>query len=292
MTRVAISKDTILYALVGVLFAACIGVWVAVYAATPSGELTFAVLDIGQGDALFIESPTGVQVLIDGGPDSSVLRALPKVMGVFDRTLDAVIATHPDADHIAGLVDVLRRYEVGAFIEPGIPKPTATAKALLQEVAQEKIPRYTARRGMTLDLGGGAKLFILFPDHDVSGLASNNVNEGGVVARLVYGNASALLTADVPKFVEYQVATLEGANLESDVLKLGHHGSRTSTSDILLEMAKPSLAVISLGKNNKFGHPHQEVLDALERFGIPILRTDEEGTLIFRSIGETFMRVE
>jgi len=288
--RLAISREKILLGLVGALLLACISVWAAVYAATLSGELTFAVLDVGQGDALFIESPTGVQVLIDGGPDSSVLRELPKVMGTFDRSIDAVIATHPDADHIAGLVDVLRRYEVGVFIEPGIPKPTATAKALEQEVVDEKIPRYIARRGMILDLGGGAKLFILFPDHDVSALASNKVNEGGIVARLVYGDASALLTADVPKFVEYQVATLESENLESDILKIGHHGSRTSTSDILLQSVKPALALISLGKNNKFGHPHQEVLETLARFGVEVLRTDEEGTIIFHSSGETFVR--
>ena len=125
----SISKQTVSYGLVGILFIICLGVWAAVFAATPSGVLTFAVLNIGQGDALFIESPTGVQVLIDGGPDSSILREFPKVMGIFDRSIDAVIATHPDADHIAGLVDVVRRYKMGAFIEPGISKPTATAKA-------------------------------------------------------------------------------------------------------------------------------------------------------------------
>ena len=162
------SKYTILSVLVGVLFAACLSVWFAVCSATPSGVLTFAVLNVGQGDALYIESPTGVQVLIDGGPDSSLLRELPKVMPLFDRSLDAVIATHPDQDHIAGLVDVLRRYEVGVFVEPGIPKPTATARALEEEVKERAVPKFLGRRGLVLDLGGGAQLVILFPDHDVT----------------------------------------------------------------------------------------------------------------------------
>lgn len=275
-------------ALLAILFISCVFVWLAVFARTPRKELTFAVLDIGQGDSIFIESPAGVQVLIDGGPDASVLRELPKVMPQFDRSLDAVIATHPDADHIGGLVDVLRRYEVGTFIEPGAPKNTATYRALMQEVANERAEHYIARRGTVLDLGGGAFLFVLYPDHDVSTLKDTETNEGGIVARLVYGQTSALLTADVPKFVEYQVSVLEGAGLKSDVLKVGHHGSRTSTSDILLQNVKPALAAISLGKNNRYGHPHQETLEALEHFGVRVLRTDEEGTVVLTSDGEKF----
>jgi competence protein ComEC len=125
---------------------------------------------------------------------------------------------------------------------------------------------------------------VLSPE-STAGLDSN---EASVVARLVYGNASVLLMADVPKFVEYRLTQLEGPALESDVLKVAHHGSRTSTSDILLQVAKPSVAVISAGESNQYGHPHAEVLATLARYGIPVLRTDEEGTVILHSAGETF----
>lgn len=284
------SKSTFALALLGLLAIACVLVWVAVYAASQKNILTIAVLDVGQGDSLFIESPTGVQVLIDGGPDSSVLRELSSVMPSFDRSLDAVIATHPDADHIGGLVDVVRRYEVGAFIEPGIPKPTETAEALQREVKKKEISHYIARRGMVLDLGGGVALSVLLPAGNVSTLPSDHVNEGGIVLRLVYKNSEALLMADVPKFVEVQLVALSKDELESDILKVGHHGSRTSTSNALLEVAKPSIAIISSGKNNRYGHPHQETLAILARFSVPVLRTDKEGTIIFESNGETFLR--
>lgn len=286
-----ISKHTVLYTLVGALFAACVSVWVAVYAASPKNILTLAVLDVGQGDSIFIESPTGVQVLIDGGPDASVLRELSRVMPAYDRSLDAVIATHPDADHIGGLVDVIRRFEVGAFVEPGIPKPTETARVLQREVAESGVPRHIARRGMTLDMGGGVTLSVLLPVGDVSTLPPDHTNEGGIVLRVVYKNSEALLMADVPKFVEVRLVSLEGEKLRSDLLKIGHHGSRFSTTDDLLLSVKPTVALISVGAHNPYGHPTVQTLDKLARFGIPVLRTDQEETIVFTSQGETFSRV-
>ena len=274
-----------------VLALATAAVWYAVYAQTPRGALVFATLNIGQGDALYIESPTGVSVLLDGGPDASVLSELSKVMLPFDRTIDAVIESHPDADHIAGLVDVLARYHVGAFIEPGIPDSTATSKALEQEVADEKIPHYIARRGMLLDLGGGAYLQILFPDYDVSHLPSTKTNEGAIVARLIYGKTSVMLTADAPFSTEDHLLALDGGGLQSDILKVGHHGSKYSTGSAFVAAVHPSLAVISVGANNKYGHPSQLALDTLASFHIPILRTDQDGTLIFESNGQEFWRM-
>jgi competence protein ComEC len=271
---------------------ACVGVWALVFAAPRGGiELTFAVLDVGQGDALYIESPTGVQVLIDGGPDSAVLRELPKVMPQFDRSLDAVIATHPDADHIGGLVDVLHRYEVGAFFEPGVAKNTAAYRALKEEVSAQGAEHRVAQRGMTLDLGGGARLLVLYPSSDVSATPDTQANDASIVALLQYGSSTALLLGDAPKFVEYALAVQNEGLLESDVLKVGHHGSRTSTSDILLAAAQPALAVISAGRDNRFGHPHTEVLNTLARHGAEVLLTAQEGTIVFKTRGgDTFYR--
>ncbi len=251
--------------------------------------LTFAVLDVGQGDALYIESPTGVQVLVDGGPGDALLQALPTVMPALDRSLDAIIETHPDADHISGFVELLQRYEVGAFIEPGLHKDTATAAALNKEVDQERIPRVLARRGMELDLGGGAVLRVLYPDHDVSGLPNDQVNEGGVVMELRYGASEALLMADVSKSVEDRLLKLDAKELDSDVLKVGHHGSRYSTSQSFVQAVSPEAAVISVGADNRYGHPTQEVLDRLVAYGVQILRTDQEGTVVCVSNKEEFV---
>lgn len=269
----------------------CAVVWSAVYAQTPhaSGVLTFAVLDIGQGDGLYIEGPTGIQVLVDAGPhDGAVLRALPREMPLSDRSLDAVIETHPDADHMGGLVDILSRYSVGAFIEPGIDKHNATIDALEKEVADQHIPRIIARRGMSLDLGGGARLEILYPDSDVSGYG-DKTNDGSIMAHLVYGQTSALLTADDPISVEQHLMRIASSSeLRSTILKVGHHGSRFSTSDAFVRAVSPQVAVISVGAHNTYGHPTKRVLDTLAGAGVPVLRTDESGTIRCISDGAVF----
>jgi competence protein ComEC len=278
------------------LLVACISIWSAVYAQTPSGTLKVAVLNIGQGDSIYIEGPTGVQILVDAGPnDGSVLRELPKVMPLFDHSLDAVVATHPDADHIGGFIDVLKRYDVGKFVEPGIIDTTATYKTLEQEVIDGNIPRYVARRGMVLDLGGGAQLRVLYPDLDVTHY-TNRTNDGSIVAHLVYGKTSVLLTADAPIAVEdhlMSISTTTGPDsLQSGILKVGHHGSQYSTSDAFVAAAHPQVALISVGAKNKYGHPTQRVLDTLATAHVPVLRTDEVGTIEYESDGETFTRVK
>lgn len=276
-----------------VLAVVCAGVWSVVYAETPhpSGVLTFAVLDIGQGDGLYIEGPTGIQIMVDAGPhNGSAVRELPKVMPPGDRTLDAVLETHPDADHMGGFVDVLQRYEVGAFITPAIDKHNATIDALEQELDNQHIPRVIARRGVVLDLGGGAHLDILYPDKDVTSYG-DKTNDGSVMAHLVYGDTSVLLTADDPVNVEQYVMQIASeGELQSGILKVGHHGSKYSTDGAFVQEVNPQTAVISVGAKNTYGHPTQRVLDTLAVHNIKILRTDQEGTIIFRSDGVLFTR--
>lgn len=267
-----------------------LGIWAAVLAEGRAGLLTVAVMDVGQGDSIYIQSPTGVEVLVDGGPDSSVLRVLPDLMRPFDRTLDTVIETHPDADHIAGLVDVVERYTVRAFIEPGVPKETATFAALLRNVEERGVPHLVARRGMRLELGGGTILEVLYPDRDVSTISPSKSNDGGIVMRLTYGEASMLLTGDTSSKVEAQLIKLEGTALDTDILKVGHHGSRTSTSDVFVKAVTPAAAIISVGRRNTYGHPTQDVLKTLSNNNVKTLRTDEEGTVVFTSNGGEFVR--
>ena len=204
-------------------------------------------------------------------------------MPFYDRSIDAVIATHPDADHIGGLSDILENFDVGLVMEPGVDSDTAVYAEFEDQVEKKSLQKTLARRGMRITLGKGAYLLILFPNVDVVGF---DTNEASIVAKLVYGGTSFLLTADSPKNIEQYLTALSPESVDVDVLKIGHHGSKTSTSQELLGYASPLYAVISVSKDNQYGHPHKEVTDKLNELNIPILRTDERGTIKFKSDGE------
>lgn len=245
--------------------------------------LTFAMLNIGQGDALFIESPTGTQILVDGGPPRKILSELSRVMSPFDRKLDGILITNPDQDHIAGFLDVLKIYKVGMALEPGTLNDSKTYRNLEEEMKRKNIRSILARSGMKLHLGGGATMEILFPDRDVSTWPNN---DGSVVARLSYGNTSVMLMGDASKRTE-EIVLGEKRKLQSTVLKVGHHGSRSSTSEDFVRAVSPKYALISDGRNNKYGHPHQETLNTLASFGAKVFRTDILGTIVMKSYGKT-----
>jgi len=257
------------------------GISAAVFASDVD-VLTVAFLDVGQGDAIFIETPDGVQILIDGGPDSGVVRELSKMMPFFDRTLDVVIATHSDKDHIGGLVDVLSRYEVKTIVRTENINDTDVAKRFDEVQALEGAEVFIARAGQQLQLGASTTLLVLSPEGNPAQWESNTAS---IVAQLEYGEHTFMLTADAPASIEEYIAKNYGSIIESDVLKLGHHGSRTSTSDIFLDTVLPKFAVVSAGEDNSYGHPHQEVVSALTMRGIKILETGKVGTIVFTSDG-------
>ena len=210
----------------GFLFAATFFVWYAVFARGDQ-RLTVAFLNVGQGDAILISTPDDQQILIDGGPDSAVLSGLSRVMPFYDRSIDVVVATHPDMDHIGGLIDVLERYNVEFVIDPGAKSDTAVYGGLEKTIAKKGIKKILARRGMKVVLQNGAYLLILFPDRDVADMDSNDAS---IVAKLVYGDTSFLLTGDSPKKIEHYLASIDPNSLNVDVLKAGHHTSSTSPS--------------------------------------------------------------
>ena len=270
------------YYFLGILFLGAVFVWYAVLAETRSG-LKVAFLDVGQGDAIFVEAPNGNQVLIDGGPNKSVLRALSKQMPFYDRTVDGIILTHPHLDHYGGLVDVLDNYKINFETDSGNDNPESKGFDIYaRKLEEEKAKRIFAKKGMRVNLDKGLYLDILLPVINRKGMSAHDEM---VVARLVYGNNSFLLTGDMEDNLESFLLSF-GGSIKSDVFKIGHHGSKTSTSEKFLGMVNPGLTIISAGKNNKYGHPHQEVTDRLARFEIPTLRTDEKGTVVLKSDGE------
>lgn len=272
--------------IIGLLLVATVFIWYAVVREDRQGILTVAFLDIGQGDAIFIEAPNGNQMLIDGGPPKTVLSALRKVMPFYDRSIDLLLVTNPDKDHIAGFIDVLNSYKVGQVVQPGTDSPTATYAELEKIITAKHLPKILAERGQIiwLDKKHGVGFQIIFPDRDVSGLSTN---DGSIVGKLIYGGTSVMFTGDSPQNIEHYLVSLGGNELKSDVLKVGHHGSRTSTSEEFVGFVSPVYAVISDGKGNSYGHPHQETLDTLQKFGVKVFRTDQLSTIVMKSDGES-----
>lgn len=270
--------------LVGILLLSNIFVWYAIYQKRPTDTLVVYFLDIGQGDAIFIDSPQRGRLLVDGGPNRRILSELGKILPFADRRIDVMIETHPDKDHIGGLPEVVSRYDIGMFLEPGVESENIIDDELKNRIEQKHIPKLLAKRGMVVNFGDGAKLQILFPNQDVSRWETNNAS---IVARLIYGDKSFLLTGDSPVKTENILLKLDPLVLDSDVLKVGHHGSRTSTSFAYAQAVSPEYAIISAGANNTYGHPHQEVLDILKSVNAKIVSTVELGTIKFQTDGRT-----
>ncbi|MEK7596667.1 MAG: ComEC/Rec2 family competence protein [Patescibacteria group bacterium] len=249
------------------------------------GLLQIYFLDIGQGDATYIRTPGGHDMLIDGGPSRIILQKLAEVMPFYDRSIDVVIETHPDADHIGGLPSVLERYNVGLFLEPGIESKNAIDDEIRRIRAEKNIPRELARRGMIINFGEGAHFDVLYPDRDVYGL--KDTNEASIVGQMKYGRTTVMLAGDSPKKIENRLIVMDGERLKSDILKAGHHGSHTSSGENYVKTVAPRYAVVSAGRKNRYGHPHADVLEIFEKLGVKIARTDREGTVEFVSDGRS-----
>ncbi len=251
--------------------------------------LKVVFIDVGQGDAIYIEAPNGRQVLIDGGRGRVVLPKLIKIMPLFDKSIDMIINTNADEDHLGGLLEVLNYYKVSLVIEPGVENDTLTYKNFQKEIKDKNIENIIGRKGdkIVLDEDKNIYLDIIFPDRDVSGWERNDAS---LVSMLVYGENSFLLMGDATLYTENIIRWNEDKEyLKSDILKLGHHGSDTSSSLYFLELVDPDLAIISAGLDNKYGHPHSKVLENLEELDIGYLGTYEKGDITFKSDGENIV---
>jgi competence protein ComEC len=241
---------------------------------------------VGQGDAIYIEAPNGRQMLVDGGPDAKLLSSLSKVMPFADRSIDMIVATHPDSDHIGGFPLLLDNYKVKSILENGAKGDSKISTSLEEKIIKKKINKIIVKRGMHIILDDKRNIYfdILFPDRDITNLESN---EASIVGKLVYGENSFMLTGDASLYTENLIEWNENdKTLDADVLKLGHHGSRTSSSILWLKKVTPEVAIISVDKGNKYGHPHKELLDRLSFLHIPFLSTASIGNILFESDGK------
>lgn len=240
-------------------------------------NLKIYFLDVGQGDSEYIKMPSGEDILIDGGPDDKVLSELGKVMSLGDRKIDLLVLTHPHADHLIGLVEVINRYEIGEVWETGVGYSSATYDEWKKEIKEKDIPDKFVKAGDEKTFSNGEINFlVLYPLSSLENQAFDNVNNASLVTELKDGNFTSLFLADAEKTAQNKFLD----NLSKvTVLKVGHHGSENGLSENLLKLTRPAIGVIEVGKENKFGHPADSVVSLLKSYAVRIFRTDQDGTI-------------
>lgn len=251
-------------------------VWLIVWQSSVDKFLTVAFLDVGQGDAIFISTPSGRQILLDTGPGRSALSPLGRLMPFSDHSLDLILFSHGDSDHVGGWRDLPSHYRVdyllaGNWLDGGTEK--------------EDVDMVTIGRGTRINLDNNIKLDVIG-----GGIRGDKNNQDSLVVRLNYGSTTFLLTGDAVSREEKDEINSLGQYLQADVLKVAHHGSKTSTGANFLNFVRPQYAIISVGANNRYGHPTAETLGRLKNIGAEVLRTDQEGTIIFQTDGKNLTR--
>ncbi|MBT6254008.1 MBL fold metallo-hydrolase [Candidatus Uhrbacteria bacterium] len=233
------------------------------------------VLDVGQGDAIFVELPDGIQILVDGGVDNTVLSRLSDVMMPWDRSIDYIVISHPHADHINGLIEVLDRFDVANVVIDNVVYDSVPYEILKERVIHEGAVIIDPDDEDRL-VHGRVVVDVIYPSPEIVVATGENINEKSTVLKIDDGTNSILLTGDAGDVVEEKIGALVG---DIDVLKVGHHGSTYGTSREFLNEIDPELAVISVGEGNEYHHPHKSTLKRLTDFGVDVFRTDLHGTV-------------
>lgn len=248
------------------------------------GLLKIVFFDVGEGDGILIDDGYGNQVLIDGGrKENQLLEKLVKELPFNDRKIELVILTHPDQDHFGALLGVLESYKVEVFLSTGLKKESRSFKSLLSLLELEKVSQIYSYQGKQVILGNGAVLTILWPKRPLLGKRTRDINNHSLILRLDFGKLSLLFTGDAERKEENELLKA-GLNLKAVILKVGHHGSKTASSPSFLTAVSPLISIISVGKNNPYGHPHKEVLEGLSQ--TMIFRTDINGDIKILSDGK------
>ncbi len=245
-------------------------------------NLQFHFIDVGQGDSSLIITPKGKTILIDAGDEAHAKKVVSYVREQGIEKLDLVIATHPDADHIGGMDKVIKNFDIDVFAMPDVSAKTNQYKQIQRELKAKKMKATRLYQGDEVQIDDSLDFEILSP---VKGKKYDDTNEYSIVAKIVYKDTSFILMGDAT--MENEVDIINNVpDIDIDVLKLGHHGSSTSSSDYFITKTSPKIAIISCGKNNKYGHPHQEVMRVLKKHGVTPYRTDEMGDIVITSDGK------
>jgi len=271
------------YLILIILFIITVFVWRFIFQNARDNILQVSFLNVGQGDAIFIEAPNGRQVLIDGGPDASVLEKLGELMPFYDRSIDLIILTHPHSDHLAGLLSVLEYFNIGHILINNTKEDTAIYNKWQELINQKNIPVTIAQTDQEVILQNIDKpneiSLKIFSNY------SNDTNNSSIVTQLNYLESEFLLTGDIEKETE-NILLQNNFDLESDILKIAHHGSKSSSQKNFLEAINPDIVIISVGQNNRYNHPHKSVLERLKN--LDIYRTDLDGTINILTDGFEF----
>ncbi len=268
-------KKKLCWLMVG-LYCLAWGLWLEM----PDGRFHLYFLDIGQGDGTLVVTPENHQILIDGGPGNAVLEELAEVMPFFDKSMDMLVLTHPHADHLEGLVEVLKRYEVEMVLLSGATYKNSAYEEFLREIDQEELEVQIAVSDQDFRFGD-VYFDVIYPLENVAGREFENVNNSSVAMRISVDNKKILLTGDLEVEAEEELLKA-GVELKADIYQAGHHGSRTASSPAFLAAVDPAIVVIQCGVNNSYGHPHPETLRALARQGVKkIYRNDLDGRVEF-----------
>jgi len=261
------------------------------------GRLEVFFLDVGQGDAVFVSTPSGRTALVDAGPPESAARLVRFLRSRLSGPIDAVVLTHPHADHAGGMIPALRVSGARQLYDPVLDHPSPIATALHRFVArlarEGALEPHRVRAGATLpvDFGDGTRLEFLAPSDPLIEGTRSDVNANSVVCRIAYGEVAVLLAGDAGRPAESRLLHERPGSLRAAVLKVGHHGSRGATGPAFLRAVAPVLAVVTAGRDNRYGLPSAEVLGRLERAHARVLRTDRDGTVAVRTDG-TSLEVE
>ena len=268
------------------LMAANVFVWASV-ALAGEKNLVIKVYDVGQGDSIFIKTPDNYKILVDGGPTNKVVDYLNKDLGLNDRTLDLVVLTHPQADHMFGLIETLKRFGVKKVITSDVTNPTSMYKLWIDTLIASHLQPEYIYAGESITLSDNVSLQILSPKQQKP--IVTDLNQAAVVIKLSYGNFDMLLTADA----DQQVQPYTSNTSHVEVLKVPHHGSKTALREDFAKELNPDVSVISVGIKNFYGHPNPNTLELLKNTSKKVLRTDQNGTVTFVSNGQTwYTRVE
>ena len=273
-----ITKTVFLAAILFLIF-----IWVEIVKSPSDDGMNLYFLSVGQGDSELIQKGD-YQILIDGGPDSSVLSEIGKIMPLSDRKIEEVVLTHPHADHLAGLNEIMKRYEIGKIYSSGSITTSNQYLDFLNTIKEKNIQLIIPNIGEKETLFDGAELNFLWPGDKYKGSSGDNLNNTSEVVQFCFSSHCAIFLGDQETDEQELMLSdlkLKNINYQSELIKISHHGSSNGTNLNTLDEIKPNIAVIEVGADNQFGHPHAATLDLLKSKSIQVLRTDHDGTIKF-----------